>query len=514
MKKDFLRKDWENYLPRPVCDGFPEYNEFYFKAWELARAHVRLIDGMPQNPYMDEAFCDTQVWIWDTCFMSLFCKFAQEVFPGKETLRNFYEVLYNGKDLPSIIPTQDEPWWTGAIPGMIFPIQIHLADNPPLFAFAEYENALFHGDRAYLEKLLKERQVLQKHYDWIEGLQENVRLRGVAHSTMLKKTKDGYKWEGCRSGMDNTPRGRKEVPAKEERPNNPDLLWIDAICQQALSAKVIANLFKLLGDEAQEKKWLVKHEEKKKIVNDLYWDKEDKFYYDIDCNDLQYNKVRTIASYWALTAEIAEPEQASQMVEYLKDDKFFGGAVPFASLARNDANFVDQGQYWRGSVWLPTAYATLKGLTKYGYHKEAHILANKLLSHMWKTYLEYEPHTIWECYSPTEYKPATQTDNKTIVRPDFCGWSALGPISIYIEYVLGFHTVNAFEKVVAWEKPNDVNGEIGIKNLRFGEIVTDIIANDDICKVKSSGAYTLKIDNVAYSIVEGENLIDLSVKNS
>ena len=52
------------------------------------------------------------------------------------------------------------------------------------------------------------------------------------------------------------------------------------------------------------------------------------------------------------------------------DENLFGGVVPFVSLARNDADFVPQGQYWRGGVWLPTAYATLRGLTNYGYHKE------------------------------------------------------------------------------------------------------------------------------------------------
>ena len=60
---------------------------------------------------MDEAFCDTQIWIWDTCFMSLFCKYAQSVFPGIESLNNFYEVLHNGGRLANIIPSEKEPAW-------------------------------------------------------------------------------------------------------------------------------------------------------------------------------------------------------------------------------------------------------------------------------------------------------------------------------------------------------------------------------------------------------------------
>ena len=74
----------------------PEYRALYDKAFALAYAHIRDIPGMPQTPYMDEAFCDTQVWIWDSCFMSLFCQYAQEVFPGLETFNNFYEANFKG----------------------------------------------------------------------------------------------------------------------------------------------------------------------------------------------------------------------------------------------------------------------------------------------------------------------------------------------------------------------------------------------------------------------------------
>ena len=89
MKKDFFTKDYKKYIPKPICEEHPEYEEFYYKAWDLAHDHVRDIPGMPQTPYMDEAMCDSQVWIWDTCFMTLFCKYAQEAFPGVETFKNF-----------------------------------------------------------------------------------------------------------------------------------------------------------------------------------------------------------------------------------------------------------------------------------------------------------------------------------------------------------------------------------------------------------------------------------------
>jgi glycogen debranching enzyme len=501
--------DWKKKIPQPICEDVPDYDMLYQKAWELAHDHIRYIDGMPQSPYMDEAFCDTQLWIWDTCFMSLFCKYAQDEFPGVESLRNFYDVLYGEKNLPYVIPSSNEPSWTGALPGVPSQIKIHIADNPPLFAFAEYENALFHGDVDYIRDLLYNRGVLQKHYEWIEGLKNSELPRGVRASTCLINENIGYRWEGGRSGMDNTPRGKTTKRTLKERPNNPNMLWIDAICQQALSAKMIANLYGIVGDTENRMKWERLYNEKKEIVNRYYWDEEDGFYYDIDCDSHSFYKVMTPASYWALLAGIAFDDRAQAMVAKILDKNTLGGNLPLISLSRSDDNFENDGRYWRGGLWLPTAYAALKGIEKYGYYDTAHNAARKILDHMLMTYVEYEPHTIWECYSPNAPAPSTVANGESIVRGDFCGWSALGPISMYIEEVIGFHTINAFERVVEWQKPNEFKKALGIKNLHFADVVTDIVAEGNVCTVKSNQSYVLKINGKTFSILEGEQKFTL-----
>lgn len=508
MNTKFGCKDWEQYIPIPVNDERPEYLVFYKKAWDLAFEHIKNVPGMPQSPYMDEAFCETQIWIWDTCFMSLFCKYARMVFPGVESLDNFYKVLYEGKRLPKVIPTKDEPEWVGAMPGKPYEIKIHIADNPPLFAWAEYENACFGGDKEYIKELLYKRGVLQKHYTWMESLHEFTENDKVFAPTCLISEKYGYKWEGGRSGMDNTPRGRVGKHAEASRPNNPDMLWIDAICQQALAARMIAKLYAVVGDKANEVEWSRKHRKKKQIINDLYWDKKDGFYYDIDCNTHGFYRVKSMASYWTLVSETATKERAEKLVDYIKDPNTFGGFVPFVSLARNDNDYVANGKYWRGGVWLPTAYMALKGFILYGYYEEARAAAKKLLEHMYRTYVDYVPHTIWECYHPGKYEPSVDPyEGGNIVNRDFCGWSALGPISVYIEFILGFYEIDAFNRKIKWAKPKEQQGRIGIKNLRFGDIVTDIVAEENVCHIYTNKEYEIEIDKKSYQIAAGENTI-------
>ena len=270
---------------------------------------------------------------------------------------------------------------------------------------------------------------------------------------------------------------------------------------------MIAKLFTLVNDSENAQIWQEKYQEKKKIVNKLYWDNDDEFYYDIDVNTHEFYKVMTPATFWALVAKIASKEQAVSVSKRLFEDETLGGKVPAVSLARNDGNFNPTGGYWRGAMWLPTAFVALKGLAEYDLYDEAHTVGKKILDHMLHTYLEYEPHTIWECYSPEEYKPSTAQNGKTVVRKDFCGWSALGPISIYIENVLGFHRIDAFERVVEWAIPKTFEKRVGIKNLRFGDITTDIILENGVCKVISNAPYTLKIDGKPHKISSGENII-------
>ncbi len=510
MIKHFGDNNWKDYIPKPVCEDYPEFNELYEKAWELAFNNIKDIPGMPQTPYMDESLCKTQIWIWDSCFMSLFCKYARDVFPGVETMNNFYEVIHGGKKLPEVIPDENEPAWTNAKAGVPFGVEVHIADNPPLFAWAEYENALFDGDAEYIKELLYKKKILQKHYNWIENLKEPVKPDGVANFTCLISKEKGYVWEGGRSGMDNTPRGRDGEHELKERPDNPRMLWIDAICQQAFSAKIIAKMYSIVKDYDNEKKWLEKFNEKKELVNKFYWDSSDKFYYDIDCESNEFIKVASVASFWPMTAQIASEKQAQCLEREILNPKTFGGIVPFPSLSRSDGDYISDGRYWRGGVWLPTAYAALKGLQNYKMFKTAHTASLKLLKHMYTTYKECTPHTIWECYSPEKCEPSTVPNGSgKRVRPNFCGWSALGPVSVYIEFVLGFHTVDAFNRIVEWEKQDSFVKKIGIENLNFGSIKTDITAIGNKCHVKSNEPYVLKVNGVDYHIDKGINEFEL-----
>ena len=508
-------KAWQGLLPRPVYDAKPELVSFYGKAWALAHDRIDELPGLPAPRYMDEAHMSNRIWIWDTCFMVHFCKYCPQEFPGIESLENFYGVMLADADKP--LPKVRGNVWCGADEGKMLDFRIHHPDNPPLFAWTEYVYALQTGDRARLEKVYRTNRWLQRWYELFDAFDPaKPQPYGTVCKVMLQKTPKGYRWGGCPSGMDNTPRGRK---GRDDRgnepncPNNPDLLWVDALAQQGLSALSLARIADLLGDAAGAVEWRRRYEDVKALLNRLYWDEQDGFYYDISESTGEKVKVPTAASYWPLLAEMASPGQAKRMLAQLTDDRKFGGPMPVPSLSRDDPDFHADGTYWRGSMWMPTAYMAVKAADVYGDYGTARAVSRKIVEMMYRTYVEFEPHTIWECYSPTEAKPATDK-RKKFVRYDFCGWSALGPISLLIEDVIGVKQADAFTNTLVCDFEKCPKGRVGVENYSFGKVTCGVIATADEITVESSAPFTLKADGRAFAVKAGHNAFRRTAKPS
>lgn len=464
-------------LPEPVFASNPALVDFYFVAWEQAWDRVVRHPTLPRSPYIDEAFADNTNWIWDTCFMTLFCKYSPDLFPGLESLENFYLGLYEPGD-PEVY--------------------IQHPDNPPLFAWAEYDNYRFTGDTSRIQTLLNSTQYLQQHYQFFETLQPGP-FPGKSNLGLNEGARqpDGWTWTGVASGMDNSPRNR----------GGDTQLWVDAIAQQGLSALYISRLATAIGDDALAAQWMVTYDDLKETVNNLYWDDEDGFYYDLipqNSGGFEFSRIKTPASFWPVLAEMASPEQVQAMLTSVTDPTIMGGERPLTSVSRDDPDFAgseaEDGDYWQGSVWLPTGYMAIKALEAGGQQEVADTTAQNLLLHMHRTFTSFSPATIWECYSPIADRPARRSDRNSIVRPDFSGWSALGPISLFIENVLGFNTIDADDRLVKWRLYQE--GEHGIKRLRFGDVLTDITTDgSDWITVRSNESYNLDINGVMHSIL-------------
>ena len=475
MRQNIVEELDRSRVPGIVFEQHPEYVELYYKAWELAAAHIYHDPAMPTPRYMGEGCNCGRVWIWDTCFMAHFCKYAAGYFPWMECLENLYRPIYDSAATSC---------------------KIHRVDNPPLFAWLEYEYAKFSGDLSRLQRVLKEKKYLQKHYEMIEHAVWGTRFPNGFSICKTQKFEDkGFYWTAGASGMDSTPRGKDDGPL---------ILWVDLMAQQALAALCISRLAEFVEDADTQRHYETEYQRKKEILNRYYYDRQDGVYYDIYDNNLDYCRVLTPASFWPVLAECASMEQLERQIEFTMKPERLGGEFPLCSVSRDSRFYSMDGNYWRGGIWLPTSYMTIKSLEHYGKLDLAHELARRTIDFQYRTYRDVDPHTIWECYSPSRPYPSTERTGK-LCRKDFCGWSALGPISLLIENVIGLYDVNAFTHTVKLHRTKQ--GVHGIRNFRFADVTADIIISDDKIRVKTDKPFTLEVDGTPCAFAAGEREI-------
>ncbi len=452
-------------VPSPVFDADPELVDFYWKAWDYAWAHLITRADIPQSPYIDCAFTPgggNTIWIWDSCFMALYCKYAPHLFPGIKTLDNFYKIMYDRVQTP---------------------FKIEHPDNPP-------------SSRG--RGVLLEKQYLQKHFAFIEQAKRWRWKRYARNPLFVQRHPLGFQWSGVASGMDNTLRGRGK---------RRHMLWLDLLAQQGLSAEYIAKIAVILGDPVTVSDFQGRYASIKELLNKHYWDDQEGIYFDIRVKAPNtFVKVKTPAAFWPMLAGMCDQHQAEQLAAKVEDPACFGGEIPWPSVSRDNPAFKPKGNYWQGGVWLPTAYMGTKALERYGFFKIADAAATKLLRHMLRTYQEWNPHTIWELYSPTAPEPGTTGNGVSRARPDFCGWSALGPISLFIENVLGFRRIDASEQKITWNPPQ--KGRSGIRRLQIGHNLVDLIHEDGRIEVMTNNNFTLEVNGRAIAVQKGSQVLD------
>ena len=470
----------KSFVPEVIYDENPELVDLYYTAWQSAWEHIFTCPGAPVQTYMNEGIRCHKIWIWDTCFMVQFCRYAADKFPGIQSLDNFYRVIHDGEAMV---------------------LKVHHTDNPPLFAWTEYEYLKHTGDLERVKRILLKDQYLQRHYEWMEKLKGGILFDYSTAKTAAEWVPGkGFRWAGCPSGMDNTPRGDDDYTS---------IYWLELSAQQGLSALYIARLAEAVGEKALAEKWMAKFEEQKKLVNERFWSEKDQMYFDHLVDESGFSPVLTPASIWPMLAEMCDEKQAAALAKVLADPEKLGGKYPIPSVSKDSKYFDPEGEYWRGSIWLPVVYMCVKALGKYGYGELAREISANITGQQLRTFKTFEPHTIWECYSPTADKPATKNKKEGLglVRTEFCGWSALGPISLLIENLIGIEDVNALTDTIIW---NPVSGKAsGIKNLKMGSNTISLYAEsaEGKAEVECEKGFTLIFRGKEYHIAAGKTVL-------
>lgn len=402
------------HLPKPFWDSHPAVIEGYWRAWDLAFRNCRrapLETGFI-TPFIDTAFNDC-LFMWDSVFILMFARYGERAFPFQKTLDNFY-----AKQLPSGFICREIREWNGED-------AFHYSDpnstGPNVLPWSEWEYFQQFGDRDRLAAVFPP---LLAYYHWFR---------------QNRTWPDGTYWStGWANGMDNQSRVSPEASPKWDHDH---LSWIDTTAQAVFAAKLLVQMAAALGREKDVADLRPEIEHLTDHVNAHMWNAEAEFYVDRR-RDGRVSDVKSIAGFWPLLAGIAPPERQARLIAHLTDPRTFGRPHPIPSISADNPSYHEYGEYWLGSVWPPTNYMVLRGLTMNGGDELAHELGRRHVEYVTKVY--ENTHTYWENYAPEHAAPGNHA------LPDMVGWGGVGPIAVLLEYVLGLRP-DFSREVLVWD---------------------------------------------------------------
>lgn len=387
-------------LPQPVWAGREDVHACWDKTWELARAHWHPASGALRAPAIDAAFSGSDLFLWDSAFLTLFSRYGRQAFDTTSTLDNFYAAQQPDGFICRALSDGVREKWERFDPS---------STGPNVLAWMEWELFRSTADAGRLRDvwapLLGYHRWMRKHRTWPDG---------------------GYWSTGWGCGMDDLPRLPAGTHPSFEHGHQ---TWVDACLQAVLSCSTLLRIAAVVGvDEATVAELREELRTLAVLVDARMWDESLGTYVDLR-RDGSRSDVDCIAAYWALLAGVGRGSRQQRMIDALEDPARFGRRNVVPTLSAASPAFRSDGGYWRGAVWSPTTYMVLCGLLEAGSPRVAHDLARTHLEQVLQVFTETG--TLWENYSPDVPAPGPEA------RPDFVGWTGLSSVSVLLEHVLG-----------------------------------------------------------------------------
>jgi hypothetical protein len=461
-------------LPEVVADDHPLWVGMNNKAWMLAFKNLRQPtpeSGFVAN-FIDPAF-NANTFMWDSCFMTMFGRYAREQFRFIGTLDNFYAKQYDDGFICREINT-----YSGA---SVFQPLDPRSTGPNILAWTEWIDYEAGKDRERLERIFP---VLIGYHRWWKEWRTH--------------PDGGYWTSGWGSGMDNQTR----VPRSEYHHRH--YTWIDAMMQQALSCITLLQMAHEIRRREFDDELRTEYEHLQIIINTRMWDEKSGFYYDL-APDGTLSTTKSIGAYWGLLSPVIPEGRAVRMIAHLNDPAVFKRPHPIPTQAYDSEVYNPYGGYWVGGVWSPTNYMVLQGLTQRGYHDLAHQIAHAHIEQIAAVFAETG--TLWENYAPEHPKPGRPAGK------DFVGWTGVSAINILLEYVIGLRHA---ENRVVWDIR--LSGRHGVRRYpvlsKQGSAHTaDLIYEGDRVTVQTTTPLILEIHRASqvsvHVISAGEHCISL-----
>ncbi len=276
---------------------------------------------------------------------------------------------------------------TGSYLDETIPYNDQLTTSAPWYAWQNWEIYKITGDKTFLKEMYESSKKFYNYY-------------------VSNRDSDGdglCEW-GAHAVLESVRDAQVAVWDEVGWPSNFE--GMDLNCMLVQEAKSLAAMAKELGLEKQARSWEKDAAARQQKINDLMWDPETGFYYNIDKKDNDFTfktpndlKREEIIGFLPLWAGVASKEQADILVKKLADSTKFWRKYGVPSLSADDSYYNPKG-YWNGPVWVEWDFLIEHGLLQYGYKDLAKEMVNRVAVNMIDELKKN--HQLWEFYSPDD----------------------------------------------------------------------------------------------------------------
>lgn len=333
---------------------------------KLERYHPKDDDtllGLPK-PYLVPAyepghsFDFNELYYWDSYFMVQ--GFLQN--GHKELVTGILEDLVYSQKRFKIVPNASRTYLTGR-------------SQPPFltsFIFDVYD--AYHMDKKWLRRNIAVAK--EEYYGvWLGVTKPNERqvYHGLSRYYDINYLHDLAEAE---SGWDMTPRFNRKAL---------NYLPIDLNALLYKYETDFARAAGVAGDSKEVSMWQTRAAARKEAIDELMWSPSRNFYYDYDFVHQRRGTVSSLAGFYPMWAGMVDADQAASLVKALKRFETKGG------LATTDQQFNQRipaqlpgtgnlpTQWAWPNGWAPLHLVVVQALERYGYHEDAHRIAQKWL---------------------------------------------------------------------------------------------------------------------------------------
>lgn len=357
--RETLQKRLAHYAAAPVPESVSgNMRRTYYKALAVQKVNVESPQaGTSCRWTTPDRMPHRHMWMWDSAFHAVGLQHVN-IDLAHDALRALF--------------LKQQP--DGKLPLAVQPDGRVSEDNntqPPIVAWAVcrlLERSLRPGFAGELYPRLI------RYLDWFETNRRNE--KGL-YGWDVRQDDDPIRGaRGGESGMDNSPRFDKLR----------SMTAVDLSSYLAAEYWNLEKIARVIEKHGDVDEWRNRRSRIADRVNELLWDDEDSFYYDLDEYG-DYVPVKTVAGFTPLLGQIPDRDRAEALRMHLMNPNEFWSPFPVASVSQDEVSFSDD--MWRGPTWANMNVLIYYGLMAYGFFQEARMLARITVQEIARCYVQH-----------------------------------------------------------------------------------------------------------------------------